>query len=56
MDKVTREDLSIDDINGVAPAMSADSKPPPAHVPPRIDPDLYQADVPDWCPNVDGKV
>ena len=20
------------------------------HHPPRIDPDLYQADVPDWCP------
>lgn len=29
-------------------------KPTHAYVPPRIDPDLYQADVPDWCPDSDG--
>ena len=27
-----------------------------AHVAPRIDQDLYQADVPDWCPNYKGKI
>lgn len=32
------------------------SKPPPPHVPPRIDPDMYQADVPDWCPENQGKL
>lgn len=26
------------------------------HVAPRIDQDLYQADVPDWCPNYKGEV
>ena len=31
------------------------SKPAPVHVPPRIDPDFYQADVPDWCPPTDGE-
>jgi hypothetical protein len=25
------------------------------HVPPRVDPDLYQADVPEWSPPVKGK-
>jgi hypothetical protein len=43
-------DLQIekqDDIN-----VPVDGKPPPVHVPPRIDPDLYQADVPDWSPDI----
>lgn len=30
------------------------TKPAPPHVPPRIDPDMYQADVPDWCPPKEG--
>lgn len=32
-----------------AVAVNAEGK-PHVHVPPRIDPDLYQADVPDWSP------
>jgi hypothetical protein len=29
---------------------------PHVHVPPRIDPDMYQADVPDWSPPDEGMI
>ena len=47
-------DMMIED-DAVALAGN-NGKPPPVHVPPRIDPDMYQADVPDWCPNQDGTI
>lgn len=30
------------------------TKAPPPHVPPRIDPEMYQAEVPDWNPENGG--
>ncbi len=30
------------------------AKPAPVHVPPRIDPDLYQAEIPDFIPPTEG--
>lgn len=35
-------------------AASSSYKPPPVHVPPRIDPDLYQAEIPDFKPDAEG--
>lgn len=37
-------------------AASSSYKPPPVHVPPRIDPDLYQAEIPDFKPDAEGKL
>jgi hypothetical protein len=43
------------DKGAVGPVSEDGSKPPPVYVPPRIDPDFYQADVPDWCPDQQGE-
>ena len=45
-------DLTVGE--GVMSPPNGSTKPAPPHVPPRIDPDMYQADVPDWCPQKEG--
>jgi hypothetical protein len=46
------------DMGGSSPltASVSNGTKPHMHVPPRIDPDMYQADVPDWTPPEGGTI
>ena len=45
-----------DDSGAVSTVQDGGEGKPHVHVPPRLDPDLYQADVPDWSPPTAGMI